>query len=251
MGHWLRRATGRRRDAVSDRQLARWLVVVAGAANAGGFMAVGRYTSHMTGIVSAMADDLALGLGAAFAAGLGSLIAFLLGAGTSAVLVNLARRRGMQGEYALPLALEALLLAGFAASAPLAVAAPGLASVLTVALLCFVMGLQNAVITKLSGARIRTTHVTGMATDLGIELGKGAWRLAALLGRPAPSEHPPVRPDVEKLRTHGELIALFFVSGLVGALAFQRVGVAAALPLAAIAAAFAAGPLWEDLSKRA
>ena len=86
MGHWLRRATGRRRDAVSDRQLARWLVVVAGAANAGGFMAVGRYTSHMTGIVSAMADDLALGLGMAFAAGLGSLVAFLLGAGVSAVL---------------------------------------------------------------------------------------------------------------------------------------------------------------------
>ena len=111
--------------------------------------------------------------------------------------------------------------------------------------------LQNAVITKLSGARIRTTHVTGMATDLGIELGKGAWRLAALLGRPAPTAHPPVRPDVEKLRTHGELIFLFFASGLLGAVAFQRLGAAAALPLAAIVAAFAAGPLWEDLSRRA
>ncbi|WP_339947161.1 YoaK family protein [uncultured Albimonas sp.] len=255
MGHWLRRATGRRRDAVSDRQLARWLVVVAGAANAGGFMAVGRYTSHMTGIVSAMADDVALAAGTAFLAGLGSLGAFLAGAGVSAILVNLARRRGMQGEYALPLALESLLLAGFAASGPLAAAAPGATAAATVALLCFVMGLQNAVISKLSGARIRTTHVTGMATDLGIELGKAAWRLAALLGRPAPaatpSDPPPVRPDLEKLRTHGELIGLFFGSGLAGALAFQRFGVAAALPLAAIAGAFAAGPLWEDLRRRA
>ena len=30
----------------------------------------------------------------------------------------------------------------------------------TVTLLCFIMGLQNATITKLSGAEIRTTHMT-------------------------------------------------------------------------------------------
>jgi len=30
----------------------------------------------------------------------------------------------------------------------------------TVMLLCFVMGLQNAVISKLSRAEIRTTHIT-------------------------------------------------------------------------------------------
>jgi uncharacterized membrane protein YoaK (UPF0700 family) len=39
-------------------------------------------------------------------------------------------------------------------------------------MLCFIMGLQNATVTKISGARIRTTHVTGMITDVGIELGK-------------------------------------------------------------------------------
>ena len=42
----------------------------------------------------------------------------------------------------------------------------------TVVLLCFVMGLQNAIITKISRAEIRTTHVTGLVTDMGIELGK-------------------------------------------------------------------------------
>jgi len=44
----------------------------------------------------------------------------------------------------------------------------------TVLLLCFMMGLQNAVISKLSNAEIRTTHVTGIGTDIsiGIELGK-------------------------------------------------------------------------------
>ena len=43
---------------------------------------------------------------------------------------------------------------------------------ITVVLLCFSMGLRNAVITKLSRAEIRTTHITGIVTDIGIEIGK-------------------------------------------------------------------------------
>ena len=42
----------------------------------------------------------------------------------------------------------------------------------TVLLLSFIMGLQNAAVTKMSAAQIRTTHMTGVITDLGIELGK-------------------------------------------------------------------------------
>jgi len=55
-----------------------------------------------------------------------------------------------------------------------------------VAVLCFTMGLQNAIITKISKAQIRTTHVTGMITDIGIELarwptgtGRSGWRRSA------------------------------------------------------------------------
>ncbi|MEE3100087.1 MAG: DUF1275 family protein, partial [Pseudomonadota bacterium] len=69
----LARIAGRERDARSDARLALLLVFVAGAANAGGFMAVGHYTSHMTGIVSGMADDLALGRLTLVAAGAGAL----------------------------------------------------------------------------------------------------------------------------------------------------------------------------------
>ncbi|MBB3146725.1 uncharacterized membrane protein YoaK (UPF0700 family) [Phyllobacterium trifolii] len=58
---YLRRLAGRERFEKSDRHLARFLTFVAGAANAGGFLAVHRYTSHMSGIVSSMADNLMLG----------------------------------------------------------------------------------------------------------------------------------------------------------------------------------------------
>src|SRR5690606_30163283 len=36
--------------------------------------------------------------------------------------------------------------------------------------LLFAMGLQNSMVTKISNATVRTTHLTGLFTDLGIEL---------------------------------------------------------------------------------
>lgn len=36
-------------------------------------------------------------------------------------------------------------------------------------LLCCVMGLQNAIVTKASKAQIRATHMTGVITDIGVE----------------------------------------------------------------------------------
>ena len=57
---FLRRLTGDRRSADANRLLGLSLAFVAGAMNAGGFLAVDQYTSHMTGIVSSLADAVAL-----------------------------------------------------------------------------------------------------------------------------------------------------------------------------------------------
>jgi hypothetical protein len=61
--------TTRVRTRRANRQLGAVLAFVAGAVNAGGFLAVQRYTSHMTGIVSGIADDLVLGQAALSMAG--------------------------------------------------------------------------------------------------------------------------------------------------------------------------------------
>lgn len=45
------------------------------------------------------------------------------------------------------------------------------AAVVSGYLIAISAGIQNAMLTKFSGAEIRTTHVTGTVTDLGIELG--------------------------------------------------------------------------------
>jgi uncharacterized membrane protein YoaK (UPF0700 family) len=97
----------------NNRRLGRWLAFIAGAANAGGFLAVGQYTSHMSGIVSALGDNLSVGDFGLVIAGLSSLAAFTTGAATSAIMINWGRRRRAHSEYALPLMLEAVLLLVF------------------------------------------------------------------------------------------------------------------------------------------
>ena len=216
------------RAEASEAQLALTLTFVAGAINAGGFMVVGHYTSHMSGIVSAMADHVALGMGALAAAGLVALLSFMAGAAHSAWLINFGRRLGLRSRFALPLLVEAGLLLAFGLMGALldshVVAIP------VVPLLCFLMGVQNATITKISGARMRTTHVTGIVTDLGIEIGKLTyWNR----DRDTPPEAM-VRADRAKMLLLSGLLGCFFLGGLFGALGFAWFGLAACLPLAVV-----------------
>jgi uncharacterized membrane protein YoaK (UPF0700 family) len=242
--NYVRRLTGRQRAAQSNRHLGIALAFVAGAANAGGFLAVRQYTSHMTGIVSAAADNLALGAIEAAADCAGALLAFLAGAACCAVMVNFARRRQLHSEFALPLMLEALLLLAFGILGTSLQKIDVIVLPATVMLLCFMMGLQNAVITKLSRAEIRTTHVTGIVTDLGIEAGK------ALYWNRDPQAVPRVAADWGRVAVLLSLVGAFFVGGVAGALSFSRFGFAATLPLAAILVGMAIVPIIDDLRAR-
>ena len=216
------------------------LAFVAGAANAGGFLAVGQYTSHMTGILSSVADSLVLGQLTLGLAAVGALLAFLAGAMTTAVLVNWGLRRGLRSSYSLPLLLESATLLAFGlAGASMNAFAP-LFLPLTVILLCFTMGLQNAVITKISRAEIRTTHVTGLITDIGIELGK-------LLYVNARADTAPVLANRQRLRIHSLLLASFFAGGLFGALGFKYAGFITTVPLAIALCVLCLRPVLQDI----
>ena len=169
----LRHLTGRHRTTSTNRTLGLLLAFNAGAINAGGFLVVQMYTSHMSGFLSLLADNLVLGNMALVLSAVGVLWAFLSGAGTTAILVNWARAHQLRSGFALPLLLEAVLMLLFGLMGAITLTWHTVFAVpLTVLLLAFIMGLQNAVVTKLSSAQIRTTHMTGVITDLGIEMGK-------------------------------------------------------------------------------
>lgn len=214
------------RTTQANVRLGAFLAFVAGATNAGGFLAVGQYTSHMSGMLSSIADNLVLGQVTLAIAAAGAILAFIGGAMSTAILVNWGLRRRLHSAYGLPLFLESVALLVFGmAGASIGLFEP-LFLPLTVVLLCFIMGLQNAVITKISRAEIRTTHVTGLVTDIGIELGKLVYI------NPRESGRDPVLANRQKLRIHTVLVMCFFVGGFAGALGFKYLGFVSTVPLA-------------------
>lgn len=231
----------------ANLQLGGILTFVAGAVNAGGFLAVARYTSHVTGIVSSMADDLVMGHRGLAISGAAMLLCFLLGAMTTAILVSWGRRHALHSEYALALMLEASLLLVFGLLGANWRSLEDLYLPATVLLLCFVMGLQNAVITKISKAEIRTTHMTGIVTDLGIELG----RLLYVNRDEHRNDRQFVKADRDKLGIHAAMLALFVGGGLAGALAFRAFGFGVTLPIAGLLLMLSAPPVWRDTTELA
>jgi uncharacterized membrane protein YoaK (UPF0700 family) len=79
------------------------------------------------------------------------------------------------------------------------------------AILSAAMGVQNALVTRLSGAIVRTTHLTGVMTDLGIELAR-RWHRT---GRPAGRRS--VAPSSAKVVLQLTIIGSFVVGAMAGA----------------------------------
>ncbi|MDR6267625.1 YoaK family protein [Roseobacter sp. N2S] len=202
------------RSSNIDLVLAGLLSSTAGALNAVGFLIAGSFTANMTGNISASADQLANGAVLVSLSFLGLVVAFICGAGMAALVIQTGERRQIRSVYALAIAAEAMILLLLGATLVLSSAAAfsmGHETFLVI-VLSFVMGLQNAVTTMISRARVRTTHVSGMATDIGIEL-------AALVG-----EQGARRDAGEKLKLHSLTLACFAIGGVCGALVFQLVG---------------------------
>lgn len=232
---YLRRLTSVTRTDAANRHLARYLAFISGAANAGGFLAVHQYTSHMSGIVSAAADNLAGGNPRLVLEGVLAVLAFFSGAYMCTLLIRWGKAHGLLSRYALPLLSEAILLTIFGMTGKEFMGGGVLGTIL---LLCFTMGLQNAMITKISGSVIRTTHLTGMVTDMGIAIG----RISS-----ASSHHDVIIQDeVATLRLLGSLIALFFIGGVIGAVGFKHVGFLFTLPLAMVLFLLAIMPVIDD-----
>lgn len=209
-----------RRLPMNDRLLATVLAGVAGAVNAGGFFVVGQYTSHMTGYLSQVADTLVVGN---FVVALNCLLAifsFIVGAATTAILINWARTHHLTKQYALPISVQGFVLFLFSFASHVTGVLPNFFLLMV---LCFLMGMQNATITKLSKARIRTTHVTGMITDIGIEVGRFLYVWFA--------NRPEIKVDANKLSILLRLVLTYLFGGIVGAVGFASVGFIMALPL--------------------
>lgn len=151
-------------------RLASLLSFVAGMVNVVGVLAVSTLTTNVTGHFAFFAESFVqqdYQLALIFMV---FTISFLAGAFLCTMMVEFVLARQPTASHAAPMFLEMLILIAVGMSPgyqafPAAVAIP----------LLFAMGLQNALVTKVSRATVRTTHLTGLFTDLGIELAQLAF----------------------------------------------------------------------------
>ena len=164
-----------RAPAHSFRQQASLAVAlswVGGYVNALTILACAQVTSHLTGAVSQLGVAVADGKSEVASYLLGLLAAFAVGAFAAGIALEWARARRLPSLFALPIALEAGLLLLFAVTLLATPAAERSRAVVPTLLAATAMGLQNATITRISGGVVRTTHLTGVVTDLGLDVAR-------------------------------------------------------------------------------
>lgn len=162
---------GSRRTYKHNIYLASTLSVVAGIVNITGWMALGVLTTNITGHFVLLSEEVLDRNSQVAISFFLFLTAFLFGAFMSSVFMESGRYKTKRHlvSYVLPISLEIVVLL-FVALSDVIFEAPENYAVLLAMLLLFAMGLQNALVTQVSRSVVRTTHLTGIFTDMGIEL---------------------------------------------------------------------------------
>jgi len=163
-------------EVLAGRNLRSWtaLAFSAGCVNASAFLACSRFVTHVTGILTyAGVDEDQIGLAADYIL---VLCSFIAGAMSAVFILDGRRLRGKHSVPWLPLATVATLLVGIAVAGQLGwfgvfgAEVESTRDFVLLGILAFAMGLQNASVANASGGLVRTTHMTGPATDLGVAL---------------------------------------------------------------------------------
>jgi len=209
-------STEQLRSTSADIRLASTLAAVAGALNTAAFEVVGFFSANMTGNVSSLSDHLAKANMAPAIFFLSVISVFIAGSAFSTVIINIGRRRKIRTVYALNILIEGAGLVGLGVVETwLTPLSPGVVLILC---LSFLMGLQNAVVTRISNARVRTTHVSGTSTDIGIELAM----LFDILRRKESPEYAPLYLD--RLKLHALTLFSFLTGGVAGIWLYRLLG---------------------------
>jgi uncharacterized membrane protein YoaK (UPF0700 family) len=163
-------------DFLKGKTVILWLMLAfhAGYLNAGGFLSSHLFVSHMTGMVSSIGmntAELLLTLEAAVAP-----ILFIFGSAVAGILID--RDTAKESVLFILLGVAIMIVLNVAAliggvtgffgtfGEPLMLQR----DFILLFILTFMCGLQNGLFTSLTAGAIRSTHITGTATDLGLGL---------------------------------------------------------------------------------
>lgn len=204
------RHSGETRTLRHNLRIASLLSFVAGVVNVAGFLAVQRLTTNVTGHFAFFVDEVfKLNFLQAFVFFL-YIFFFFSGSFVSSFMVELIYKRKGTYVYVMPALLESAILFSAATLGPSLVDHhPDVLAFL----LLFAMGLQNSLVTTISNATVRTTHLTGLFTDLGIELSQ-------LLFYKQQEQRSKLYSSI---RLRFTIIGFFFIGGLAGGVGYSAI----------------------------
>lgn len=163
------RHKGKGRTFHHNRRLAAILSLTAGIVNIIGVLSIQTLTTNVTGHFAYFAEEIVNERYLNAFAFLIYIIAFLSGAFFSNLLIELNSKKNPVIAHSIPMGIEIFILTmiGIYGYSWLLY---GWNPQIIACFLLFAMGLQNALVTTISSSTVRTTHLTGLFTDLGIEL---------------------------------------------------------------------------------
>jgi uncharacterized membrane protein YoaK (UPF0700 family) len=207
------------------------LSFVAGIVNVAGFLSIQRLTTNVTGHFAFFVDEIfKLNIWQGFIYFL-YIFFFFFGSFTSNIIIEIISKKSDRLIYLIPIVVESLILL------LLAIYGQTLTSQTPNLLACsmlFAMGLQNSLVTTISNATVRTTHLTGLFTDLGIELSQ-------LFFYKQKEEKDKLYSSI-KLRL--TIITFFFLGGLLGGILYSTLSLHVLL---IAATALIIGIIYDDL----
>ncbi|UOU98173.1 DUF1275 domain-containing protein [Chryseobacterium daecheongense] len=205
------RHKGKGRTYSHNLKLASILSCVAGLVNITGVLSVSTLTTNVTGHFAYFSEELFLKNYKMAFIYLFYILFFLLGAFFSGIIIEWASKHKSHTSYIIPLSVEIIIMLAVGFSSELLPDRPSVPLVISSALL-FAMGLQNALVTRVSQSVVRTTHLTGLFTDLGIELSQ-------LLFNKEKGKRIQLNKSIFlKLM----IISCFFLGGIIGGFSYQH-----------------------------
>tara|TARA_R110002167_G_scaffold64434_1_gene182120 strand:+ start:12557 stop:13303 length:747 start_codon:yes stop_codon:yes gene_type:complete len=203
------RHQGKSRTLKHNLRIASILSFVAGIVNVTGFLAFKQLATNVTGHFALFINDVA-----EFKVWKGTIyflyiFSFLFGSFSSSFLIETFRENRKLNVFVIPILIESFIFISIAVVSDVVdITYPDL----IICLLLFSMGMQNSFVTKISNAIVRTTHLTGLFTDLGIELSQLFF----------PKTHPHREKIKATIKLRIFIICFFFMGGLIGGFMYSK-----------------------------
>jgi uncharacterized membrane protein YoaK (UPF0700 family) len=159
-----------KRTLKENLMLASSTAFVSGATNVAGFIAFLAFTTNITGHVATLARHVAENNWHEMILFLIWLLLFFMGAFVSNFLIRSAWNKSTYWAHSRPVILEIVILLFVAVYGDQFYAESQTEREIIIGAIIFSMGLQNSMVSTVSGGLIKSSHLTGLFTDLGSDV---------------------------------------------------------------------------------